>query len=693
MVDSVRLLSVPIGTAITVLFLSSGLDAQVTRLEITKRESPVAGGQSYGPTGPYENLQGRIHGEIDPNDPRNRIIQDIDLAPRNASGKVSYVATFSLMKPVDLSKASRVLMYSVVNRGNGLPAPSADGHISLVSGWQGDVTPTATNQTIQVPIARNPDGSPATGPVLARFSDLPPGTTTAPIRLGSMGSAFYPPNTLETSRARLTVHASQTVTGLKGRVVTIAPSDWGFADCRTTPFPGTPDPTRICVKGGFDPARAYELVYTAKDPLVLGLGLAATRDIVSFFRYARADNVGAPNPIANAVSHAVSLGTSQAGNFIKTFVHLGFNEDTSGRIVWDGVFPYIAARQTPMNFRFASPGGAGTLYELGSEPVLWWSTYTDAVRGRKAASLLDRCLASRTCPKVIEAFGSTELWGLRMSPGLVGTDAAKDIPLPDNVRRYYMPGTTHGGGQGGFQLVAAASNRCALPQNPNPMSDTLRALTVALVDWVVHGTAPPPSKYPTLADRTLASATRNAIGFPQVPGIPSSDDLVNVVLDYDLGPRFIYNDMSGVITTQPPIIKQVIPTLVPRVNADGNEIAGVASVLHQAPLGTYLGWNIEASGFLKGQICGFSGGYVPFAATRAERVKAGDPRLSLAERYGTQEGYVCTASRAAENLVRDRFLLRADADRVIGEAASSHVLPSGAESSAAQRTIAEALCR
>jgi hypothetical protein len=693
MVASVRLFSLPIGTAIALVILSPALGAQTIRLEITKRESPVAGGQSFGRAGPYENLQGRIYGELDPDDPHNRIIQDIELAARNANGKVSYAATFSMMKPVDLSRASKVLRYSVVNRGNGLAEPSADGHISLVSGWQGDLVPSPTNQTIQVPVAKNPDGTPVTGPVLARFSDLPAGTTTAPIRLGSMGSAFYPPNTLDTTRARLTAHASQTVTGLKGPAVTIAPSDWAFADCRTQPFPGTPDPASLCIKGGFDAARAYELVYTAKDPLVLGIGLAATRDIVSFFRYASADSVGTPNPVANGVSHAVSLGTSQSGNFIKTFVHLGFNEDTSGRIVWDGVLPYIAARQTPMNFRFAAPGGAGTLYELGSEPVLWWSTYTDAVRGRKPASLLDRCLASRTCPKVIEAFGSTEFWGLRMSPGLVGTDATKDIPLPANVRRYYMPGTTHGGGGGGFQVAAAANNRCVLPQNPNPMNDTHDALTVALVDWVVNGTAPPPSKYPNLADRTLAPATRSAIGFPQVPGIPFSDDLVNVVLDYDVGPRFIYNDMSGIVTTQPPIIKQMIPTLVPRVNADGNEIAGVASVLHQAPLGTYLGWNIQASGFLKNQICGFSGGYVPFAATRAERVKAGDPRLSIEERYGTQEGYVCAARRAADGLVRDRFLLRADADRVIAEAMASHVLPAGAESSEERLATAAALCR
>ena len=167
MVASLRLLSVPVGAAMSVLLLSSSLDAQVTRLEITKRESPVAGGESFGHAGSYENLQGRIHGEIDPDDPRNRLIQDIELAPRNANGKVSYVATFSLMKPVDLAKASKVLMYSVVNRGNGLAAPDPDGHISLVSGWQGDVTPTATNQTIQVPVAKNPDGSPVTGPVLA----------------------------------------------------------------------------------------------------------------------------------------------------------------------------------------------------------------------------------------------------------------------------------------------------------------------------------------------------------------------------------------------------------------------------------------------------------------------------------------------------------------------------------------------
>ena len=494
----------------------------MTRLEITSRDA-VAGGQSFGSAGPYANIRGRVHGEIDPRDRRNRIIQDIDLAPRNARGRVDYIATFSLMMPADLSKSSGVLVYSVVNRGTGAATPGPDGHISLVSGWQGDVAPTATNQTIQVPVARSRNGSPLTGPVLARFSDLPKGTSTAAIRVGSLGTGFYPPATLDTARATLTFHTGETTAGSMSGQGTVPSSEWAFADCRTTPFPGTPDPTRICLAQGFDPARLYDLVYTAKDPLVLGIGFAATRDIVDFFRHAAADASGTANPVAGRVTHGIALGTSQSGNFIKTFVHLGFNEDAAARPVFDGVLPYIAGRQLSMNVRFAAPGGAAGLYEPGSEPALWWGTYKDAERRRSAASLLDRCLRTRTCPKVIEAFGATEFWGLRMSPGLVGTDARHDIALPGNVRRYYMPGTHHGGGAGGFQIAQTGNERCSLPQNPNPMADTHRALVAALVAWVVKETEPPPSRYPTLADSQLAPAATVAAAFPKIPDVAAPE--------------------------------------------------------------------------------------------------------------------------------------------------------------------------
>ena len=202
-------------------------------------------------------------------------------------------------------------------------------------------------------------------------------------------------------------------------------ADWAFADCRTVAVPRHARSDAALSARRVRSAGLYELVYTAKDPLVLGIGLAATRDIVSFFRHASRDGGGTANPVAGDVKHVVAIGDSQSGNLIKTFVHLGFNEDLSRRIVWDGVFPRIAARQTPINFRFALPGGAATLYEPGSEPVVWWGRYRDTTRGRPEASLLDRCTASRTCPKIIEAFGSTEFWGLRMSPGLIGTDAAR----------------------------------------------------------------------------------------------------------------------------------------------------------------------------------------------------------------------------------------------------------------------------
>ena len=678
------------GISVAVVLTASSVGAQVTRLEITSRDA-VAGGQSFGSAGPYVNVRGRVHGEIDPRDRRNRIIQDIDLAPRNARGRVDYGATFSLMMPADLSKSSGVLVYSVVNRGNGAATPGPEGHISLVSGWQGDVAPTATNQTIQVPVARNRNGAPLTGPVLARFSDLPKGTNTAAIRVGSMGTGFYPPATLDTARATLTFHTGETTAGSTSGQGRVPSSEWAFADCRTTPFPGTPDPSRICLVQGFDPARLYDLVYTAKDPLVLGIGFAATRDIVDFFRQAAADANGTANPVAGRVTHGIALGTSQSGNFIKTFVHLGFNEDAAGRAVFDGVLPYIAGRQLSMNVRFATPGGAAGLYEPGSEPALWWGTYKDAARRRGSASLLDRCLRTRTCPKVVEAFGAAEFWGLRMSPGLVGTDARHDIALPGNVRRYYMPGTTHGGGAGGFQIAQAGNERCSLPQNPNPMADTHRALVAALIEWVMKGTEPPPSRYPTLADGQLAPAATVAAAFPKISGVAVPE--VNHVLDYDFGDGFEYGDISGVITRLPPSIRKVVPTLVPRVNEDGNEIAGVASPLHQAPLGSYLGWNVTASGFFKGQICGFAGGSVPFAATRAERERAGDPRRSVEERYGTQEGYVCAVTRAANALVRDRFLLRDDADRQIASAEKSRILPSNAESGAEARRIADTLCR
>jgi hypothetical protein len=258
-----------------VLFcLASCLEARLTRLVVEQRESPAYGGQVFGKAGQYETLSGHFYGELDPKDPHNGIITDIALAPRNARGIVEYSATFSIAKPVDMSKSSGVLFYSVPNRGGGAAVASADGHVSVVSGWQGDIAPRAGLQTIKVPIAKNADGSAITGPVIERFINMTPGTTTLPINTAAYVALSYQrPVTLDTARASLTRRATQ-----GGTAVAVPAAEWAFADCTSVAFPGTPDASKICAKNGFDGTSAYELVFTAKDPLVLGIGFALQRN-------------------------------------------------------------------------------------------------------------------------------------------------------------------------------------------------------------------------------------------------------------------------------------------------------------------------------------------------------------------------------------------------------------------------------
>lgn len=656
---------------------ATSVKARVTRIVIDQKQSPAYEGKIFGSVGQYEILTGKAYGELDPKDPHNTIITDLQFAPRNTRGMVEYVATFTLVKPLDISKANGVLLYAVPNRSNRISIPafsvageSGDefflnrGYIILHSGWQGDMPPRAGAETINVPIAKNPDGSSITGLALARFSNMPAGTNTQLLPIAHETAS------LDTTKATLTKRASE-----DSAIIPIASSDWAFGDCSKTPFPGAPDGNKVCVKGGFDLAYLYELSYTAKDPLVLGIGFAATRDINTYFRRAAKDDSNQANPIAGKITHAIAQGISQSGNFIKTFIHLGFNQDEQKLIVWEGVNDHIAGRQLAMNIRFANPGGAAGMYEAGSEPPLWWGTYEDKTRGKKSASMLDRCSATKTCPKIIETFGSAEFWGLRMSPNLLGSNAEIDIPLPANVRRYYFPGTTHGGGRGGFSTdPIAAPAACDLSNNPNPQSESIRALILALTDWVTKNSEPPPSVYPRLNRGELVKPNHIAMGFPLIPGAPLPDNMINTLLDYDFGSEFKYSDLSGVMTMQPPIIKRPLPTLVPKVDADGNETSGIASPLLQAPLGTYLGWNVTRSGFYKGRGCGFAGGFIAFAKTKAERLEKGDPRLSLEERYKDHVGYVAAVKAAVEKLSNQHFLLPEDAPRIIRQAEESNVL-------------------
>ncbi len=510
----------------------------------------------------------------------------------------------------------------------------------------------------------------------------------------------YKPVSQDTSKSKLISRGGESTRGDVLDEQVIAPADWSWAKCdANNPFPGTPDATQICLKDGFDPKRLYQVVFTSANPYVLGIGFAAWRDVGWFFKNATADDGGTLNPIAKTavgkgVTYSIARGVSQSGNFLRGWLHLGFNQAENGAQVHDGMWPIIAGRRIALNFRWAQPDGVLELYQAGSEGPQWWLPHPDPVRRLAAAGILDRCIATRTCPKVVEHFGSAEVWALKLTPEWVGTDGKADLPLPDNVRRYYIASTNHWGGAGGFDSslpgvglpktgVTCPGNNFGvgiLPANPVPHTQTVNALSVHFRNWVMNGVSPPPSRYPMLSQGTLAEAHKAAIGFPTLPmlrpTIPERD-FIMPVHDYDWGPQFNPMDGSGIASNAPPRIKQVLTMFAPKVDADGNELGGVPVVLLDAPLGTYLGWNVTAGGekpFHKDQICDYAGGMIPFPKTAEERKAANDPRLSLQERYGSHEGYVVAVTKATERALKEGFLLPVDATALIEAARASAVL-------------------
>jgi hypothetical protein len=678
----------------------AGADARVVRIVIDEHGAAgSAGGIAY------EQIAGRAFGELDPANPRNAIVQDIALA-KEPDGKVRYVATFVIVKPVDGKQASGLLWHDVPNRGRVYAMAAAEraaGDIQLGSAWQGDNAGTtavqakasaAGMQWLQLPVARGANGQRITGDVLARIVNRA-GPASQPL-LVQTNPVPYRPLSLDTRRARLVSRAAETQRGEVADERVVPPGDWAWARCDAAhPFPGTADATQVCLRHGYDRTRLYQVVYTAADPYVLGIGFAAWRDAATFFRTAKADDLGTPNPIAGLVTHSIARGVSQSGNFLRGWLHLGFNEtERGGAMVHDGLWPIIAGRRIALNFRWAQPDGVLELYQAGSEGPQWWLPHPDPVRGLPSAGILGRCLDTRTCPKIVEHFGATEVWSLKMTPEWVGTDAKADLPLPDFVRRYYIASSPHGGGAGGFDTslpgvgmprgvpICPGNNFGigTLPPNPLPHTETVNAIRWHFRRWVTDGTPPPPSRWPTLADGTLAEANKAALGFPTLPGLRPTvpePDFIMPVLDYDWGPRFDAVDGSGVPTRVPPPIKRVVTMVAPKVDADGNERGGVPVVLLEAPLGTYLGWNVTAGGeqpFHAGQVCNYAGGMIPFARTKAEREGNGDPRLSLEERYGTHEGYVEAVRRAAAHAMKEGFLLEPDGEALVRAAQDSRVL-------------------
>jgi hypothetical protein len=638
-------------------------EARVTRLDITRQE-PFADGQAFGKVGAYERVVGRFHGELDPAHPLNTGIVDLDKAPRNARGMVEYSSDFYILKPADIAKGNGALLYDVNNRGNkralvqfnsaqasnepttaqhaGNGFLMRNGFTVVWSGWIPGL-PASSNLRIEVPVA---------------------GSASAPIEQMVWDEILA--NDTKTVQGRLTFRATTTdktkatlyVRNRNSEEPAVVPAEqWEFVDARTIRLLPEGTPFRI--------GAIYQLVYKAANPPVSGIGFAATRDLVSFLRHARADDAGTTNPLAAggapAISRALAHGTSQSGRYLRDFVYSGFNEDEENRIVFDGINPHVATARTSLNYRFGQPNriiqtGHGFLYYPGSTFPFAYETQTDPFSGQNDG-VLARCAVRGNCPKLVHTNSSTEYWQTAQS--LLTTDpmGQRDTTPPDSVRIYHIAGTHHAG-------VGASMPKgvCVMPPDSVDYRPVLRASLVALDRWVKDSTPPPASRYPRIADGTLVESIApgsNIPGFTLAKG-------PNPRIRLDYGPDF----GKGIIDKALPItLKESYRVLVPKVDADGNEISGVRLPDITVPTGTATGWNVrapDAGG--AGELCYLQGSFVPFAKTKAEREANGDPRRSLQERYRDGADYAEKVREAAIALEREGYMLQEDVKRIVEKA-------------------------
>ncbi len=655
--------------------------AEIVRIEVTVN-APFAGGKSFGAAGPYVRIGGRFHGELDPGHPANRHITDIRLAPRNARGKVEYSADFEILRPADPAKGNGTLLYDVNNRGNkrvlhqlndtpasnalGAPEAAGDGFLmrhgfSIAwSGWIPGLPQSPPQSPPQAPLLLDVPGVAAIEhPVWDEFlfNDPAPQQLTFSDRAARLALLSFPAASMDKARARLTSRNRN-----EDAPETIPANRWEFADSgsiRLLPA-GTP----------FRPGILYQFSYRAKNPPVAGIGYAATRDWIAFLRYQQQDGARNANPLAGGdgrvhVGAALAHGTSQSGRFLRDFVHQGFNETEDLRIVFEGINPHIASARLYLNHRFAQPN---RLYALGfgflGFPDAGFPFAYDRQRDPKSlreGGLLERCAERDTCPKVLHTVSSTEYW--QGGHSLVTTDAGvKDAAIPENVRIYHFAGTQH------VITPTMPKGVCSAPPNaavdPRP---AMRALLLALDRWVKGGAPPPASVYPKLADGTLVPAA--ALKWPALPGFaaPNLRPTANPMLQFDYGARI----GEGIIDTVPPVANAFrYRVLVPAIDADGNEVAGLRMPEQAVPAATTTGWALrgaESGG--AGELCYLDGMALPFAKTAAEREATKDPRPSLAERYQDRNAFVSKMRTAAQELARRGFYLEEDIEKTVNRAA------------------------
>ena len=630
----------------------------VQRIEITERESPVFGGAEFAGVGNYERLHGTVFGELDPTHRLNADIVNLDKAPRNARGHVEYQSDFRILKPLDLDRGDGCLVYDVPNRGNqpimarlngapdgGHPQHAGNGFLMrrgftvVWSGWQGDVPPGADRLTAHFPTIPG-----ITGMVREEF--IAEAT-------GLLGDS----NIQELSEDRFVGTLVYPVADAAGATLTARERE---ADPRATP-PGLAwrliDDRHVEIMRptapGFDRGAIYEFVYRAQDPIVMGIGFAAIRDIVSFLRYGTKDNPLAPQE-RPCIRRALGFGISQSGRVLRDLVYLGFNQDLAGRQVFDGILPVVAgSRRTCINWQFAQAGRYSRQHEdhsYGDDQFPFsYPTLSDPISGR-SGGILQRARDANVCPKVLHLDTESDLWQARSS--LIVTDTSgTDIAMPDEVRVYTVSGVSHAP----FRPLSKPVMQ--LPGNRLGYGAFMRALLVALFEWVEHGVAPPASRFPSRADATLVSLAEARSTFPKLPQVNFPKVLNELRL----------RDHS----VEPPIESLAYPVFVQATDTDGNALGGFRHPMVDAPLATHTGWSLRASGYGEGDLFTIQGSMIPFATTEAERQRAGDPRPSVEARYASRDVWAARLAAATDRLVAERLLLPEDGDRLLAAARES----------------------
>ena len=673
-------------------------------------------GGTFGTVGTYTVISGIVHGKLNPNHPANAGIVDLGLAPVDADGMVDYTTDFVILRPTAVTNATRILFYDVNNRGNqlaqgfinnGLPgfAPGNQGDGLLLrlgytlvwSGWQGDILQTGHGDTMAIgttfPVATYADGGTITGQTFDE--EIFDGTANAvgagvvakgpsPSASRMQSSALLEPRSSQSNDAsgtvtfKLTYPAAtldQTAVTFNWRETYVTPqgqtfaspstaiatSAWSYIDSQHVSFTLT---------GLGDMGAIYDFIYTAQNPTVNGIGFAAVRDFVAFLRNSTQDAMGNPNPLndfktapcqlasgcssspTNNYDVAIMEGISQSGRFARDFLWQGFNDDTKGHKVFEGIMPIIpASRKTWTNFRFSQPGRFSKQHEdhfqAGDQFPFAYQVITDPVSGL-TDGIFGQCTATSTCPLIVHVDGAYETWGGRDM--LVVTDGQGNaLPIPDTVRIYAVPGTNHGGGSGvGTQTQPVICDNLASPIDER---STIRALVVAFQDWLTQGIPPPNSRFPSVTEGTAADPTNQAaVGFPDLSGMgviyggPTYNQLF--VTDYSTGIPVV--DLT-----------KGYKVLVSVTDADGNDVAGVRTPDFVAPIATYTSWNTRAPNYAPGDACLTYGSMIPFAKTPGTRA-AGDPRRALSERYTSHADYVNQITAAANDLVAQGLLLQED---------------------------------